>query len=158
MDWRDLPHLARTFRLPKLAEMTGISQDRVLQWQKIGAWPVEPLGRGNPRKYDIWDAIRARIIREFSDTGLPIFRKGEELTSALVGVMVYAASSGSGDLSNLPEQIKLYRDPEGEWWIDMFGALAVDDERIGRVVVLIRLRRIALEVGERTEAVITTPG
>jgi hypothetical protein len=73
-------------------------------------------------------------------------------------VVIYAATSGPGDLSNLPEQIKLYRDPEGEWWIDTFGALAVDDERIGSVVVLIRLRRIALEMGARTEAVITTSG
>jgi hypothetical protein len=156
MDWRDLPHLARTFRLPKLAEITGISQDRILQWQKIGAWPVEPLGRGKARKYDLWDAIRARIIEEFSDTGLPISGKGEELTSGLVGVVIYAAATGPGDLSNLPEQIKLYRDPEGEWWIDMFEALAVDDERIGSVVVLIRLRRIALEMGERAEAAIGT--
>jgi hypothetical protein len=156
MDWRDLIHLSRTFRLPQLAEITGIPQYRILQWQKIGAWPVEPLGRGRVRKYDICDAIRAVIIREFADVGLPISGKGQDLTSALVGVVIYAARSGPGDLSNLPEQVKLHRDAEGEWWIDVFGAMAVDDERLGSIVVLIRLRRIAVEVGARAEVAIGT--
>lgn len=155
MDWRDLPHLARTFGLPKLVEITGIPETRILKWQQNGAWPVEPLGLAKARKYDLWDAIRATIIREFSDVGLPISGKGQELTSALVGVVIYAATSGPDDLSNLPEQIKLYRDSEGEWWIDTFGALAADDERLGTVVVLFRLRRIALEVGARAEAILT---
>jgi len=154
MDWRNLPYLAPTFGLAQLVEITGISKDRITNWQRTGAWPVEPLGRGRVRKYDIWDAIRATIIREFADAGLPITGQGQELTSALVGVVIFAASSGLGDLSNLPEQIKLYRDPEGEWCIDTFGAMAAEDERLGSVVVLIRLRRIALTVGERTEAIL----
>ena len=155
MDWRDLPYLARTFGLPQLVEITGIPETRILKWQQNGAWPVEPLGRGKVRRYDIWDAIRATIIREFADAGLPISGKGQELTSALVGVAIFAASSGPGDLSHLPEQIKLYRYREGEWWIDEFAALAPDDERIGTVVVLVRLRRIALGVGRRAEAILT---
>lgn len=114
MDWRDLPHLARTFGLPQLVEITGISKDRIMKWQRTGAWPVEPLGSGRVRKYDIWDTIRASIIREFADAGLRISGKGQELTSAFVGVVIYAASSGPGDLSNLPGQVKLFRDAEGE--------------------------------------------
>jgi hypothetical protein len=143
MDWRDLPHLARTFGLPKLIEITGIPKDRITKWQRDGAWPVEPLGRGKVRKYNIWDAIRAVIIREFSDAGLPISGRGQELTSALVGVVVYAASSGPGDLSNLAEQVKLYRDTEGEWCIDVTGKLAEDDERCGNIVVLMNIKRLA---------------
>jgi hypothetical protein len=142
MDWRDLPTLARTFGLPKLIEITGIPKDRITKWQRDGAWPVEPLGRGKVRKYNIWDAIRATIIREFSNVGLPISGKGQELTSALVGVVSYAASSGPGDLSNLAEHVKLYRDAEGEWYIDMNGAFALDDERLGSVVVLLKLKRL----------------
>ena len=149
MDWRDLPQLARTFGLPMLAEITGISRNRILKWQQIGAWPVERIGRGKVRKYDVWDAIRARIIRELSDVGLPISGKGQDLTSALVGVVIYAATSGPGDLSNLPEQVKLYRDTKGEWWINLDGAFSFDEESFGSVVVLIRLRRIAKQVGSK---------
>jgi hypothetical protein len=149
MDWRDLPHVARTFGLPKLIEITGIPKDRITKGQRDGAWLVEPLGRGKVRKYSIWDAVRAVIICEFSDAGLPISGKGQELTSALVGAVIFAARSGPGDLSNLAEQVKLYRDPDGEWCIDLNGAFALDEERLGSLVVLIRLKRIAIEVGER---------
>jgi hypothetical protein len=142
MDWRDLPHLARTFGLPKLVEVTGIPKDRIQGWQRIGAWPVERLGRGKVRTYNIWDAIRATIIRELSDAGLPISGKGQELSSALVGVVIYAASSGPGDLSNLAEQVKLYRDTDGDWCIDLNGAIALDDERLGSLVVLLKLKRL----------------
>jgi hypothetical protein len=156
MDWRDLRHLARTFGLSKLVKITGVPKDRIHQWQRIGAWSVEPLGRGKVRKYDIWDAIRATLIQEFSHVGRPISGKGEDLVSALVGVVIYAASSGPGDLSNLPEQVIPYRDAEKEWYIDIAGSMALDDERPGNVVMLIRLRRIALEVGERSVAAIGT--
>jgi hypothetical protein len=149
MDWRDLAHLTRTFGLPKLVEISGISKDRIQGWQRIGAWPVERLGRGNVRRYSIWDAVRAAIIREFSDAGLPISAKGQELTSALVGAVIYAARTGPGDLSRLAEQVKLYRDPDGEWCIDLSGDITLDDERLGTFVVLIRLRRIAFQIGER---------
>ncbi|MBL0408493.1 MerR family transcriptional regulator [Microvirga aerilata] len=80
MDWRDLRRLARTFGLSKLVEITGIPKDRIHQWQRKGAWPLEPLGRGKVRKYDTFDAVRARVIQEFSDAGLPISGKGEDLS------------------------------------------------------------------------------
>ena len=69
------------------------------------------------------------------------------------GLHLWSSSSrrsGSGDLSKLPDEVKLFRDAEGDWCIDPAGAFGVDDERLGTVVVLIRLRRIALEAGART--------
>jgi len=150
MDWRELALVAPTFGLSRLVEITGIPKERILKWQQTGAWNVAPLRRGKVRKYNIWDAVRASIIRELSDAGMPITGKGEEITSALVGSVVYAARLGSGDLSQLAEQVKLYRDKDGEWCIDLTGAFALDDERLGFVVIVLRLRRIAQEAESKS--------
>jgi hypothetical protein len=90
------------------------------------------------------------VIREFSDAGLPISGRGQELTAALVGVVIYAARSGPGDLSNLAEQVKLYRGDDGEWCIDLNRAYSLDDERLGDLVVLIKLKRLIRQIESRT--------
>ena len=146
MDWRDLALVAPTFGLSGLVEITGIPKERILRWQQIGAWKVPPLRRGKVRKYTIWDAIRAAIIRELSDAGIPISGKGEELTSALVGAARYGARIGPGDLSKVAERVKLYRDAEGEWCLDVSGAFTLDDDELGSVMVLVRLRRLITRI------------
>ncbi len=90
----------------------------------------------------MWAEIRATIIREIVEAGIPTRGTGEEITSALVGTVLNAARIGRGYLSEFAEQVKLYRDPEREWRIDLDGAIALDDERLGSFVVLIRLRRL----------------
>jgi hypothetical protein len=150
MDWRALALQAPTFGLSKLAEITDISKASILKWQQIGAWKVPPIRRGKVRTYNVWDAIRATIMRELSDAGMPISGGGEELTSALVGALIYAARVGPGDLSPIAKQVKLYRDRDGEWCIDIKGSFALDDECLGHLVTVLRLREIASTVAERS--------
>jgi hypothetical protein len=145
MDWRAIPPVP-PFELSRLVEITGIPSTRIFKWQRSSAWPLPLNGSGNRRRYTIWDAVRAAIIRELSDAGLPITGKGQEPTAALAGAVYYTARIGSGDLSKVSEQVKLFRGPDGEWCVDVDGLLSIDDEQLGTMVVLIRLRQIAEKV------------
>jgi hypothetical protein len=78
MDWRDLSYQARASGPPKVVEITRISKDR-----SGSGWACRADQMEQTRTYNIWDAVRAVIIREFSDDGLPISGKGQS-TKTLV--------------------------------------------------------------------------
>jgi hypothetical protein len=63
---------------PKLVEITRISKDR-----SGSGWACRADQMEQTRTYNIWDAVRAVIIRQFSDDGLPISGKGQS-TKTLV--------------------------------------------------------------------------
>lgn len=102
------PNAHEKFGLSRLAEVSGVSANRIRQWQQRGAFKVRRIGRGRVRAYDIWDALLCALIAEMSELGLEITGKGESLSGALEGY-VWHRTRSDRDLSRL-DSLALIRD------------------------------------------------
>ena len=144
MRWNEQHPVPRTkFGLSILSDVSGVDVLTIQRWQRTGALPGRRVGKGTPRAYTVWDALRLRCLAEMTKLGMRLTGPGLHLSAALAGLVRHQVAL-HGNIDHVPTALRLY--PEDDTYLMAWDPRVTEPEGSH---IAINLKAIAESVGRR---------